>query len=215
VESILHTRKTRPADVLAQGLIALGLDTPLEIQGSLLNYLDLLLKWNRVYNLTAVRDPIQMVIRHLLDSLAVAPHVGGGRCIDVGTGAGLPGIPLALVLADSEWVLLDANGKKTRFVTQAIAVTGLANVSVAQARVEDYHPALLFDTVVTRAYAALDDIVRETRHLCGPSGRILAMKGRLPEKEIQRVEAMSHTVTVRALAVPGLQEERHLIEVVP
>lgn len=203
-----------PREVLDQGLSAMALDVAPAVRDKLMIYLDLLIKWNHVYNLTAVRDPVQMVIRHFLDSLAVLPHVSGSRLIDVGTGAGLPGIPLAMVLSGAEWVLLDANGKKTRFVTQAVATTGLTNISVAQARVEDYHPAHLFDTVVTRAYAALDVIVSDTLHLCGPSARILAMKGRLPEKEIQCVEAMSHGVAVHALPVPGLQEERHLIEVV-
>lgn len=198
-----------------QGVSRLGLDLPGETLERLLVYLELLAKWNRVYNLTAIRDPVQMVIRHLLDSLAVLPHVGGKRFIDVGTGAGLPGIPLALALAGTQWVLLDANGKKVRFVTQAIAATGLANVSVAQARVEDYHPAHSFDAVVTRAYATLDVIVCDARHLCGPCGRILAMKGRLPMEEIRRVEAMSCVVHVHGLAVPGLEEERCLIEVLP
>ncbi len=201
--------------MLVQGVSRLGLDLSGEALERLLVYLELLTKWNRVYNLTAIRDPVQMVIRHLLDSLAVLPHVEGKRFIDVGTGAGLPGIPLALALADTQWVLLDANGKKARFVTQAIAATGLANVSVAQARVADYHPALSFDAVVTRAYAALVDMVGDTRHLCGPHGRILAMKGRLPVEEIRRVEAMSRVVRVHELAVPGLEEARCLIEILP
>ncbi len=214
-QALSASARTQAEAVLVQGVSRLDVDLPGETLERLMAYLELLAKWNRVYNLTAVRDPVQMVIRHLLDSLAVLPHVAGRRFIDVGTGAGLPGIPLALALAETEWVLLDANGKKTRFVTQAIAAAGLANVSVAHARVEDYHPAHPFDAVVTRAYASLEVMVAGTRHLCGPHGRILAMKGRLPGEEIRRVKAMSRAVRIHELTVPGLKEERCLVEVLP
>ncbi len=214
-QTFSSSARTQAEAVLVQGVSRLGLDLPGEILDRLLVYLELLAKWNRVYNLTAVRDPVQMVIRHLLDSFAVLPHVAGKRFIDVGTGAGLPGIPLAVALADTQWVLLDANGKKARFVTQAVAAAGLTNVSVAHARVEDYHPAHPFDAVVTRAYASLEVMVASTRHLCGPHGRILAMKGRLPGEEIRRVKAMSRVVRVHELTVPGLTEERCLVEVLP
>lgn len=200
-------------EVLAQGLRQLKLDLPATTQDRMLAYVDLLAKWNRTYNLTAVRDPVQMVIRHLLDSLTVLPYIRGSRFIDVGTGAGLPGIPLALVLTDAEWVLLDSNGKKTRFVVQAVAESGLDNVVVANTRAEDYHPADLFDVVITRAFAALDVIVRDVAHLCRPGGRILAMKGKLSSQEVKCMAGIPATTTIHSLGVPGLQEERHLVEV--
>ncbi len=200
-------------EVLAQGLRQLKLDLPATTQDQMLAYVDLLAKWNRTYNLTAVRDPVQMVIRHLLDSLTVLPYIKGSRFIDVGTGAGLPGIPLALVLTDAEWVLLDSNGKKTRFVVQAVAESGLDNVVVANTRAEDYHPADLFDVVITRAFAALDVIVRDVAHLCRPGGRILAMKGKLSSQEAKCMAGIPAVTTIHSLEVPGLQEERHLVEI--
>lgn len=200
-----------PAEVLRRGLARLGLDIPSATQARLMAYLDLLRKWNRVYNLTAVRDPVEMVIRHLLDSLAVLPHVRGPRILDVGTGAGLPGIPLALALPRARVVLLDSNAKKTRFLTQAVTELALDNASVAHCRVEDYHPSRLFDTVISRAFSSLDEFVRATARLCRPGGRLLAMKGPLAARET--VAGEYRVLAIHPLAVPGLQASRCVVEV--
>ena len=156
--------------LLHQGLQAMGLTLPPEIEPRLLEFLRLLEKWNRSYNLTAVRDPEQMVARHLLDSLAVLPYVRGPRVLDIGTGAGLPGLPLALALPETHFTLLDSNAKKTRFVTQAAHALGLANVSVVQARAEKFQPAEKFATLLARAFASIPDMLATTRHLCAPGG---------------------------------------------
>jgi len=203
---------------LGQGLRALGIECPLEVQGRLLDYVRLLAKWNRVYNLTAVREPQEMVTRHLLDSLAVLPHLQAlapKRVLDVGTGGGLPGIPLALLLPQCDFVLLDSNGKKTRFVQQAVTELGLPNVSVAHGRVEDFHPEAPFDVVISRAFSSLRDMVEKAGGYCGGEGVLLAMKGAYPEGELAELPA-SFTLRERwRLTVPGLDEERHLICLAP
>ncbi|HEY0635260.1 MAG TPA: 16S rRNA (guanine(527)-N(7))-methyltransferase RsmG, partial [Gammaproteobacteria bacterium] len=168
---------------LDSGCAALGLQMPPESIDRLLDYIALLTKWNQAYNLTAVRDPGEMVTRHLLDSLAVAPHLTGTRIIDVGTGAGLPGIPLAILFPDRHFVLLDSNGKKTRFLVQAKASLGLDNVTVVHSRVEEYRPLEPFDTVIARAFAALTEIVSLCEHLIATGGEVLAMKGSATEAE--------------------------------
>ncbi len=202
-----------PAEVLRRGLAHLGLDIPPPDQARLMAYLDLLTRWNRIYNLTAVRDPHEMVIRHLLDSLAVLPHVRGPRILDVGTGAGLPGIPLAIALPRAEVTLLDSSAKKTRFLTQALAELGLDNARVARSRVEDYHPGQLFDTVISRAFAALGGFVAATARLCRPGGRLLAMKGPLAARET--VAGGHRIVAIHPLAVPGLEGSRCVVEIEP
>ncbi len=198
---------------LTSGCIALGLAVPPEAIDRLLDYIALLTKWNQAYNLTAVRDPDEMVTRHLLDSLAVAPHLTGQRIIDVGTGAGLPGIPLAILFPERHFVLLDSNGKKTRFLVQAKASLGLDNVTVVHSRVEEYRPEEPFDTVIARAFAALTDILSLCRHLIANEGAVLAMKGDAAEAEL--LPAGFRLTGVVALTVPGLaHEKRHLIRVV-
>ena len=196
---------------LDQGLRQLGLDLPGQQRDALLAYLALLAKWNRHYNLTAVRDPREMVPRHLLDCLAVVPYVKGPRLLDVGSGAGLPGIPLALALPDCQLVLLDASGKKTRFIIQAIAALGITNVTVEQLRVEDYRPDPLPDTVIARAFAPLDEMLRLLRPLCRPDGHLLAMKGRSVVSEMSQLADAKIHYREYALQVPGLQEARHLL----
>lgn len=170
----------------------------------------MLARWNHTYNLTAVRDPAEMVTRHLLDSLAVAPQVRGPRVLDVGTGPGLPGIPLAIVFPQLAFTLLDSNGKMIRFVTQAVGELGLKNVEVVQTRVENYRPAQKFDTLVSRAFANIADMLEHTRHLPAPHGRILAMKGRLSEEERAAIPA-EFAVEILPLHVPGLDAERQLV----
>ena len=164
---------------LSEGISALDIPSTQEQQRKLLAFLRLIDKWNRVYNLTAIRDLRTGVDLHLLDSLTVWPYLRGERIIDVGTGAGLPGIPLAIMSGSRHFVLLDSNAKKTRFVQQAVIELGLPNVEVITTRVEDYRPERAFDTVVTRAYASLADILSKTRRLLIPRGVILAQKGQL------------------------------------
>lgn len=180
-------------------------------RGKLLDFLNLLLKWNRVYNLTAIDRPEDMVRLHLLDSLAILPHLHGGRVLDVGTGAGLPGIPLALLAPEREFTLLDSNAKKTRFVQQAAIELGLGNVTVEQTRVERFVPPIGFDTILSRAFSGLADIVRQTARLLNPGGVILAQKGRLPEPEIRQLNDL--LINIIPLAVPGIDAERHLIAI--
>jgi len=203
-------------EVLRQRLVAglqtmeLGLSD--EVVERLLAYLAMLIKWNRAYNLTAVRDPLEMVTKHLLDSLSVVPHLQGRRIIDVGTGGGLPGIPLAIVFPERDVTLLDSNGKKTRFLLQARAELGLENVTVIHARVEDFQPDRLFDCVITRAFASVADILTGSRHLLADGGLVLAMKGVVPEEELATLPEGYRLLEVIPLRVAGLeQEQRHLI----
>jgi len=199
---------------LDQGLAALGLALPAPDRERLLAYVRLLAKWNIAYNLTAVRDPLEMVTRHLLDSLVIVPHLHGARVLDVGTGPGLPGIPLAVARPELAFTLLDANAKKTRFVVQAVGELALKNVEVVQSRVENYRPSRIFDTVVSRAFASIADMLAHARHLCAPGGRFLAMKGAYPEEELEALPA-GYDVEVVPLTVPGLDAARHVVIVTP
>src|SRR5450631_2822524 len=168
---------------LVAGLSALELDADIAARARLSQYIALLDKWNRTHNLTAIRDPAQMITHHLLDSLAVLPHLPAGaavRAIDVGSGGGLPGIPLAIARPDLRMTLLDSNRKKTAFLEQAAIELPLANVEVIASRVEDFAPRILFDAVISRAYSSLATFVGETRHLLAPRGQWFAMKGVLP-----------------------------------
>ncbi len=199
---------------LQQGLSEMGLDLTAPVRKKLLNFLELLEKWNRAYNLTAVRDPEQMVPRHLLDSLTVLPYLQGPRVLDIGTGAGLPGIPLALARPDLEFTLLDSNAKKTRFATQALHELGLKNVAVVQERVEKFHPETKFDTLIARAFASIPDMLAASRHLCAPRGRFLVMKGVFPQEELAAVTD-GYQAEVKALRIPGLDAARHLVILAP
>ena len=182
-------------------------------QDLLLAYLALMTKWNQTYNLTAVRDVHQMVIRHLLDSLAIAPHVTGHKLIDVGTGAGLPGVPLAIVFPEREFHLLDSNGKKTRFLFQVKTALSLDNIVIHQQRVESFPTTQLFDTVLSRAFASLQDMVHGCRPLLAQGGHFLAMKGAYPEQELDVLRAEYPAIVVHSIVVPGLDEQRHLVDV--
>ena len=176
-------------------------------------YLALLHKWNRAYNLTAVRDPAQMIGRHLLDSLAVEPLLRGTHFADVGTGAGLPGIPLAIMRPDSRFELIDSNGKKIRFVTQAINELKLDNAHATQCRVEEHRPQRGYDAVTSRAFAALTDMALGCSHLLVPGGELLALKGVYPDEEIQALPPQYRVEASHALRVPGETGQRHLIVV--
>lgn len=197
---------------LSAGLIRLDLALDAAQIRDLLAFLALLRKWGETYNLTAIREPLAMVDRHLLDSLAVAPFLAGEAVLDVGTGAGLPGIPLAIALRQKRFVLLDSSAKKIRFVKQVILTLGLKNVQAEAMRVEEYVPAQGFDVVLARAFAGLDVMQALTRRLLRPGGRLLALKGRLPVDEMARLQ-QAETLRVHPLSVPGLEAERHLIEI--
>lgn len=196
---------------LAGGLEEMGLDLGLVTQSSLLNYIVLMQKWNQVYNLTAVRDPEKMVTQHLLDSLAVLPHIVGRRIIDVGTGPGLPGIPLALANPALEVTLLDSSHKKTSFLRQARLELGLNNTTVVCERVEAWRPEEKYDVVISRAFSDLAEFAGLASHLCSDMGLMLAMKGVYPHEELMRLPATVALQGVEPLKVPGLAAERHLV----
>lgn len=199
--------------LLEAGMAELGLSLPAAAPTTLCRYIEVLLQWNRKYNLTAVRAPAQIVSRHILDSLAVAPWVHGTRVLDIGTGAGLPGIPLAVAFPERHFTLLDSNGKKTRFVTHAATTLGLRNVEVVQARVETYRAPEPFATVITRAFAALGEFLGVSAHLGAAGTRWLAMKGAPPADELQALPAGFRLLAVHALKVPGVEAARCVVEV--
>ncbi|MEW5788790.1 MAG: 16S rRNA (guanine(527)-N(7))-methyltransferase RsmG [Pseudomonadota bacterium] len=199
---------------LAKALEILGLEAGPEARRGLLAYLALLGKWNRTYNLTAIDDPEKMFTHHLLDSLAVAPHVDADRLLDVGAGAGLPGIPLAILHPGLAVTTLDASEKKCSFMRQVAIELRLASLEVIHGRVERYQPALPFPCIVSRAFSDLAEFVALTRHLLAPGGRWLAMKGVLPREEMARLEGV-RVVDCLPLAVPELDAERHLIIMEP
>jgi 16S rRNA (guanine527-N7)-methyltransferase len=194
--------------ILESGLTALNLPHTAEQIEKLLAFIKLIAKWNKAYNLTAVRNNEDMARLHILDSLAILPHIEGKRVIDIGTGAGLPGIPLAIFLPEVEFMLLDSNAKKTRFVQQVILELKLKNVSILHSRVEDYQPELGFDTVTTRAFSSLPDMVKMTSHLLSPNGVLLAMKGQIPEAELAEMNAQ---ITLIPINVPEVEAERCLV----
>lgn len=198
------------AQQLTRGIAELGLELPATAQQDLLRFLALMQKWNKVYNLTAIRDPEQMVTHHLLDSLAVAPHLWPGRWLDVGCGAGLPGLVLAMARPDCHFVLLDSNSKKTSFVQQAIIELGLKNAEVHCARAEEWEPNGGFDGIISRAFAEGADFVAATRHLLANGGRWVAMKGHL-EHDVKALPADVEVGQTVSLQVPGLKAARHLV----
>ena len=177
----------------------------------LLAYLVLLAKWNRVYNLTAIRDEHRMVSHHILDSLAVLSHLPAGNVLDVGSGAGLPGIPIAIASAGRSVTLLDSNHKKSAFLNQVVAELGLVDVRVVTERAESYHPAQTFVAVISRAFAELADFVKLAGHLCRADGALIAMKGLYPEAEIAQLPASWTVERVEPLNILGLEAQRHLV----
>jgi len=198
------------SDSISSGCRALGLQLDDTVIQRLSDFVDMLAKWNRVYNLTAVREPQAMVARHILDSLVVLPHLTAGRLLDVGTGAGLPGLPIAIVRPELSVTLLDSNAKKLRFVRQAAAELELRNTQVLQQRMEQYRPAEAFDMVISRAVATIQDLYTQTAPLVRPGGRFLFMKGAYPQAELAALAAVAE-VHVQQLQVPGLDAERHLV----
>lgn len=195
---------------LDRGLTALGLDAG-ALAPPLLAYLALLDRWNRTYNLTAIRDPREMVTRHLLDSLAMHPFVENGALADLGTGPGLPGIPLAIAKPELRVTLVESNGKKARFLREAVRTLGLANARVAESRAEALDEAGAYDAITARALGTLAGIIEVGGHLLKPGGKLLAMKGISPQEEIAALPGHWTVSALHALAVPGLVGERHLV----
>ena len=196
---------------LQAGLAAMGIEVEAERIEQLLAYLAELQHWNRAYNLTAVCDPLEMVPRHLLDSLSILPWLSGEQMLDVGSGAGLPGLVLAIVEPARRWAVLDSNGKKARFLRHIVRTLGLTNVTVVEARAAAYRPSELPDCITARALAALPELLRIVAPLCPKGGRILAMKGRLSVAELAAVPEPFQLLRKQRLTVPGLESERNLI----
>jgi len=201
------------ADTLTLGAAVLGIPLGGDQLARLLAFLDLLQRWNRAFNLTAIRDPAVMVSHHLLDSLAVAPFLQGETVLDLGTGAGLPGLPLAIAEPSRRFSLLDSNAKKVRFVRQAVLDLNLTNVEPIQSRIESYRPGRKFSTIVARAVASIADLHAQTVPLLESPGRLLVMKGRYPGDELSHPALAGLELVVRPLCVPYLGGERHLIEI--
>ena len=204
-----------PAEQLALGVAELGLHITAETQAKLVAYLALIAKWNRVHNLTAVREDAKMVSVHALDCLAVVPHLQAGSVVDVGSGAGLPGIPLALLWPQVRVVVLDSNHKKTAFLRQAVIELGLKNVAVVCDRAELWHPPERFDIVISRAFADLREFLTLAGNLCNANGLVAAMKGVYPNEEIAQLPATFKLHSVLPINVPGLHAERHLVLLSP
>lgn len=197
--------------ILAAKLAAANYPVSDLVQEQLLHYLFLLNKWNRTYNLTSVREPEEMITQHILDSLSITPYLQGERILDVGSGGGLPGIPLALTHPHYHFVLLDSNGKKTRFLHHVITSLGIKNVEVVQERVEKFISTTGFNTIVARAFSSIIDFLLKTQHLCCADGVFLAMKGHYPTGELVAVNDHFKVLGVTALHVPGMAAERHVV----
>lgn len=196
---------------LEHGLAQAGLVLSAQQQQQLLDYVRLLHKWNKAYNLTSVRHPDDMVVKHILDSLVVSPHLKGQQFIDVGTGPGLPGIPLAIANPDKQFTLLDSLGKRIRFIRQVLHELGLTNVTPVQSRVEDFTPEHGFDAVLSRAFASMSDMVSWCHHLPHAQGCFYALKGQVDQQEIDALPTDCSVTDIKALKVPGLEGARHLV----
>jgi 16S rRNA (guanine527-N7)-methyltransferase len=200
---------------LEAGAMSLGLELSGTQRDALCKYLDLLKKWNRVYNLTAIRDENEMLTHHLLDSLAVVPFLSEENLLDVGSGPGFPGIPIAIAKPQQAVTVLDSNDKKCAFMRQAVAELNLENVSVCLQRVEVWTPGVRYSQIISRAFASLPDFVERCRRLLAPGGQLLAMKGQFPQDEIQVLPADFELQRTQRLDVPGLNAERHLLWLAP
>ncbi|RWU26906.1 16S rRNA (guanine(527)-N(7))-methyltransferase RsmG [Pseudomonas alkylphenolica] len=199
------------AEELSTGARQLGVELSEAQHAQLLAYLALLIKWNKAYNLTAVRNPDEMVSRHLLDSLSVMPFIHSARWLDVGSGGGMPGIPLAILHPDKQVTVLDSNGKKTRFLTQVKLELKLDNLTVIHKRVEEFQPELPFTGIVSRAFSSMENFTNWTRHLGDEQTQWLAMKGLHPADELVALPADFRVDSEQALTVPGCQGQRHLL----
>jgi 16S rRNA (guanine527-N7)-methyltransferase len=202
-------------ELLAAGSRDIGIALDSSGAAALLKLVDELEAGNAQFNLTAIRDRLGMLRKHVLDSLTLQPYLRGSRIADIGTGAGFPGLPLAIVNPQRRFTLVEATGKKARFVEQTALRLGCDNVQVEHARAESYRPFELFDTVVARALSSLADFAAYAGHLCAPDGRLLAMKGKRPDEEISALPKSFRVLAVHRLKVPGLDDERHLVELSP
>ena len=197
---------------LEHGASELGVSLATGQIEQLLEYLDLMQRWNKSFNLTAINDPQKMLSYHGLDSLSIATEIGqSDNVLDVGSGAGLPGIPLAILYPEASFMLLDSNGKKTRFIQQAIAHCKLVNVEVVKQRVQDYHATKPFDVIVSRAYASIHQFVESVSHLITEQTRLIAMKTKIDNEERSGIDARAYSVSEKVLSVPGISESRTLI----
>lgn len=199
--------KSRLQSLLAQTSLQLS-----ELQISqLVSLVEQLDKWNKAYNLTSVRDPMEMMVKHILDSLVVSPYLQGERFIDVGTGPGLPGLPLAIINPDKQFVLLDSLGKRITFIRQVCHLLKLDNVTAVQSRVENYQQNLDFDGVISRAFASLEDMLNWCSHLPANNGKFYALKGLVPEQELENLPDGLKLHSIESLSVPELEGQRHLV----
>tara|TARA_B110000503_G_scaffold31186_1_gene50362 strand:+ start:18903 stop:19532 length:630 start_codon:yes stop_codon:yes gene_type:complete len=205
--------RSKLKSLLEAGMVELCLPVENQQINLLLDYLEILKKWNEAYNLTAIRNPEDMVVIHLLDSLSIAPFIKGKNILDVGTGAGLPGIPLAILYPEHRFTLLDSNGKKIRFLFQVKNQLGLKNVNEVQGRAEKYQTETPFNSITSRAFSSLTDMVEKTKHLLGSGGRLYAMKGQLPDQELSMLPKHYKVIASHHVAVPGVNNKRHLIEI--
>jgi 16S rRNA (guanine527-N7)-methyltransferase len=200
--------------ILTSGLAALSLELSDTQQQQLVDYVVMIDKWNKAYNLTSVRDPKQMMVKHILDSLAIVPHLSasaGENIIDVGTGPGLPGMPLAIAFPNKSFTLLDSLGKRVRFMTQCVHTLKLTNVTPVQSRVEEHNGEKPYDIVLSRAFASLKDMLHWCEHLVDSDGQFLALKGQFPQEEIDEVSDHFQVSRTENLTVPNLVGERHLV----
>lgn len=202
----------KPESQLSTGLKALGLAVSPDQEKNIITYLELLGKWGRAYNLTAIREPALMVTHHVLDSLSATPFLTGTRLLDVGSGAGLPGLPLAIVMPQVSVTLIESRQKRVQFLLHAVARLGLTNVDVVHQRVERYQPSAKFDTLITRAFGSIAEFVDKTEHMCAIHGRIIALKGQYPSAELDAALRQGCMVqTVHVVDVPGLGAQRHIV----
>jgi 16S rRNA (guanine527-N7)-methyltransferase len=199
--------------MLAEGALELGISLTPQQSADLMRLLDELDEWNQRMNLTAIRERDQQITKHLLDSLSVHGHLRGQRIADIGTGAGFPGLPLAIVNPAAHFTLIDSTAKKLRFIDHVAALLGLTNVTTVHTRAEEYRPKDRFDTVLSRAVGPIANFVKWSGHLCVGGGRLLAMKGRYPTPELDGLPSGWKVAAVHRLHVPGLDEERHLVEI--
>jgi 16S rRNA (guanine527-N7)-methyltransferase len=197
--------------ILASGLEALSLNLTDKQQQQLVEFVLLIDKWNKAYNLTSVRCPKQMMVKHILDSLAIVPHLTGENIIDVGTGPGLPGMPLAIAFPDKTFTLLDSLGKRVRFMTQCVHTLKLTNVTPVNSRVENHVGDKPYDIVLSRAFASLKDMLHWCEHLVDSDGQFLALKGQFPQNEIDEVSDHFQIMNTENITVPSLDGERHLV----
>jgi 16S rRNA (guanine527-N7)-methyltransferase len=210
--SVIYSETTK--SFLLSGLAELGVDCDDSQVVKIQQYLTLLIRWNKTYNLTAIKDPFDMIRLHIFDSLSISKFLKDRRFIDVGTGPGLPGIPLAIVNPDKSFDLLDSNGKKTRFLFQVKTELDLRNVVEINSRVEKFSPTEKYDGVLSRAFSSLNDMLVNCRHLLADSGHFYAMKGRLTPSELKRLPENCTVVNTYPLRVPGVDAERHLVIIV-